>query len=502
MPPPPGISARRQAQRVRLEEVEAQLHELQCRIHALETERDELKDDLSSIVYPILTIPNEITSEIFEHCLPVGNRRGRPRCQTAPLLLTAICRHFRQVCLATPALWTSINLDLPRGWAHTTNKVALGKGVAELVGRWFTRTGSCPLSFTLRGINSQTDSYILRALADFSSQWHHLDLDVQSQDFTHLAQIDGPFPMLRRLAIPSHLTSDLVHFRDIPSLSEIRILHKTPASPVKIGMAGLTSLQIDQVVKFSTFVKILRRCPRLLHLDVAVRAPGQDQGLLPISHLQSLTLRPSAGSTALAFLTLPELKQLRISSEECRILVAFVVRSSCSVDHLGLLNISENDSADIFLQCLQAIPKLASLELHFRERRDFDEWGPKYRLLTRSDVLPNLTTLKISESDADSRWRFDFLIAILTARMEHNSRLVDLEMHIRDDNYWSDYHILGIYQHFDWLIARGLRVRIKHVSAWELQNGEVAEDDYVLVPDIGRPSRRWVEMQCSVLDGI
>ncbi|KAJ7473270.1 hypothetical protein FB451DRAFT_1035779, partial [Mycena latifolia] len=149
MPPLPGISAHRQAQRVRLEEVEAQLHELQCRIYALETERDELKDDLASIVYPILTIPNEITSEIFKHCLPVGNRRGRPRCQMAPLLLTTICRHFRQVCLATPALWTSMKVDLPCGWTHTTNKVALGKGVAKLVRLWLGRAGSCPLSFTL-----------------------------------------------------------------------------------------------------------------------------------------------------------------------------------------------------------------------------------------------------------------------------------------------------------------------------------------------------------------
>ncbi|KAJ6554425.1 hypothetical protein B0H19DRAFT_868891, partial [Mycena capillaripes] len=53
--------------------------------------------------YPILTLPTEITVEIFTHCLP--DEPCVPRTDTAPLLLGRICRTWREISLATPELW-------------------------------------------------------------------------------------------------------------------------------------------------------------------------------------------------------------------------------------------------------------------------------------------------------------------------------------------------------------------------------------------------------------
>ncbi|KAJ7667265.1 hypothetical protein B0H17DRAFT_836591, partial [Mycena rosella] len=55
-------------------------------------------------VYPVLTLPPEIVSQIFVNCLPIHGR-VRPSPTTAPLTLTQICHHWREIALSTSALW-------------------------------------------------------------------------------------------------------------------------------------------------------------------------------------------------------------------------------------------------------------------------------------------------------------------------------------------------------------------------------------------------------------
>ncbi|KAJ7073978.1 hypothetical protein C8F01DRAFT_1098885 [Mycena amicta] len=61
-------------------------------------------------VYPVLTLPNEITTEIFTQYLPVY-----PACPPlfgdgSPTKLGQICRHWREIALSTPTLWCAIAL--------------------------------------------------------------------------------------------------------------------------------------------------------------------------------------------------------------------------------------------------------------------------------------------------------------------------------------------------------------------------------------------------------
>ncbi|KAJ7205469.1 hypothetical protein GGX14DRAFT_317627, partial [Mycena pura] len=84
--------------------VEAQISHLQVHIDVLERERAELQKNLETIVNPILTIPNEISSQIFLLCLPADGR-VRPSKRSAPLSLAQICSHFRRISLSTPGLW-------------------------------------------------------------------------------------------------------------------------------------------------------------------------------------------------------------------------------------------------------------------------------------------------------------------------------------------------------------------------------------------------------------
>ncbi|KAJ7855416.1 hypothetical protein B0H13DRAFT_1641933, partial [Mycena leptocephala] len=69
-----------------------------------EREVEEPQERLAHVEYPVLTLPPEITSRIFLECLP-GHGRVIPSPDAAPLLLSQICRHWRDVALSTCGLW-------------------------------------------------------------------------------------------------------------------------------------------------------------------------------------------------------------------------------------------------------------------------------------------------------------------------------------------------------------------------------------------------------------
>ncbi|KAJ6605404.1 hypothetical protein DFH09DRAFT_1067677 [Mycena vulgaris] len=58
--------------RTRLAEIDAQMEQLQKRLDELAAARKPISDALASIVYPILTLPPEITGEIFMHYVAAG----------------------------------------------------------------------------------------------------------------------------------------------------------------------------------------------------------------------------------------------------------------------------------------------------------------------------------------------------------------------------------------------------------------------------------------------
>ncbi|KAJ7740892.1 hypothetical protein B0H14DRAFT_2215752, partial [Mycena olivaceomarginata] len=71
----------------------------------MRTRLPNLQTQLNSITYPILTLPPELTSEIFTHCLPAERFVDVVNPGEAPLLLTRVCQTWRQIAISTPALW-------------------------------------------------------------------------------------------------------------------------------------------------------------------------------------------------------------------------------------------------------------------------------------------------------------------------------------------------------------------------------------------------------------
>ncbi|KAJ7649873.1 hypothetical protein FB45DRAFT_1075650, partial [Roridomyces roridus] len=95
--------------------------------------------------YPILTLPAEITSEILIHFLPKDREFIPPVGCQSPSFLLRICRQWRDAALATPPLWSSIDLQL-----DGTTRESVIKQQLKLLETWLQRSGSFPLSIRLR----------------------------------------------------------------------------------------------------------------------------------------------------------------------------------------------------------------------------------------------------------------------------------------------------------------------------------------------------------------
>ncbi|KAJ6505285.1 hypothetical protein C8R45DRAFT_753118, partial [Mycena sanguinolenta] len=71
-------------------------------LQELKQQRSTILTELNLVAYPVLTLPPEITAEIFKWCI---DTRLRPLPSVASLLLTRICRDWRALAFSTPALW-------------------------------------------------------------------------------------------------------------------------------------------------------------------------------------------------------------------------------------------------------------------------------------------------------------------------------------------------------------------------------------------------------------
>ncbi|KAJ7871575.1 hypothetical protein B0H13DRAFT_1634202 [Mycena leptocephala] len=200
-----------EADRTRIADLEAQISQLECSLSALREEKNVAQERLDSYKYPVLTLPNEIVSDIFIHFLPAYPESPPLTGLLSPTLLTHICRRWRQIALSTPALWSAIGTSYHDG-------IPL-KQKLHIFDLWLTRSRFCPLS--LRYETEMGVAEILTAAIPHCARWEHLKLEGLS--LSHLPIIEGPMPLLRhlRLAYNTYPATDVLVFRDLPLLRSV-----------------------------------------------------------------------------------------------------------------------------------------------------------------------------------------------------------------------------------------------------------------------------------------
>ncbi|KAK7000993.1 hypothetical protein R3P38DRAFT_3050713 [Favolaschia claudopus] len=215
------------------------VHHLRARLAALDTQilqqrrvLDELEQSRSDVerellaaaTYDVLTLPVEITTEIFLVChatgpclcIPRGKYHGMP----APLVLSAVCRGWRTIAHATPALWDSFRVDFHKFTSNT-------EAANILIDSWLVRAQPHPLSLELQCLEVQGSFASVKALTHrWSQQIRSLTLVILA-DVHELGFDLAAFPILESVmlccATSISPSTSVGVFQNAPLLHDIQL---------------------------------------------------------------------------------------------------------------------------------------------------------------------------------------------------------------------------------------------------------------------------------------
>ncbi|KAJ7883801.1 hypothetical protein B0H13DRAFT_1721188 [Mycena leptocephala] len=391
------------------------LAEIDAQIALLEAERKIIQEQLGVVTYPVLSLPFDITSEIFVQCLPpVSNSEPIfhfPQKLPAALLLSQICRTWRDIAFKTPRIWAQFSIS-SFNWPKDH---ALGP---RRVTEWVERAGSAPLSFILdRYESGWTPSPPTPAvhlpLFPFSAQWRNVDLrlpyaDVSGDEF-HSA-LFRKLPNLHTLAIKTEMgviPGDPVisAFQHAPSL-RAAFLVNTPPAQILLPWAQLTQFT-GHWFEGTDCLHVLRAAPSLVECTFTTSGregiPIKTALLPPHRHLEILSLtRGTVCLDLLCTLTLPALKELEFNNsgdgyrnepELHAPFIEFLARSRPSLRRLSMVHAYQR-----LVHCFPFLHALTTLEMADLAGDDLPNL--LHALMasheTSEVVLPNLRTLVVS----------------------------------------------------------------------------------------------------------
>ncbi|KAJ7705294.1 hypothetical protein B0H17DRAFT_1192999 [Mycena rosella] len=421
---------------------------------ALVQKRMSTQSKLDSIVYPVLTLPSEITSEIFIHCL--FDTRARPNFAEAPLLLCNICSHWRTIAILTPALWSSIELGF---------KFSLfGSNLIDLLGIWLSRTGSHPLSLSLCydeytvTKRRQEINRLIKVLMRHSHQW--ADVELRLPDVSEFTLFQGHFPALHSLTVGHAVkpfTPAVTAFTDAPRLASVQLSAGCGLDPIVLPWPQLTVLKCESL-HVCDCLRLLREMTRLVEFTVYLREGGPRIAVTPfiLPALRSLhLLREECHMDLLQHLTLPALETLSISFESPDIprFLTFLSRSACSLLRV-IFDAWSFDQVEL-ASCLAAMPSLRDLKL----------WRPQYftdafllQLGNPALLLPNLQILDLNHV-YPIQFTMPALVGMLASRWNAPVRLQSFRTVLHKASMVTDPETVFRLQA---LVASGMKIHIDY----------------------------------------
>ncbi|KAJ7151187.1 hypothetical protein C8R46DRAFT_1123502 [Mycena filopes] len=370
--------------RARLAQLDEELTVLLSTWQSLTAERENVMATLDAVSYPILTLPTEITTEIFLHCVSAEQPIHLTDC--APLVLTKVCRSWRDICLSTSALWAGVRIDES---SHASQNIQFRD---EFLERWFSRAGRQLLDLNVYTPPSHATARTWSFLAGYSSQWRTLQLGFNqgssSDDLSPAIDcIRGCVPALTKITMSVWCTSPLwaTAFQDAPSLRHVR-LSNCARLWIALPWDQLTHLEfVDGALP--AFAQLLQLTPNLEVLEVSCRkdpephlamglpvsaiphlqpTPPPTPVLLPLLHTLRFGFIHTPAPTVFSHLILPALTTLEATEGLPPValpsLLALADRSSWSLHTLRLRNIEDYAVATQLLRA-RSWPALEVVEL-------------------------------------------------------------------------------------------------------------------------------------------
>ncbi|KAJ7223919.1 hypothetical protein C8J57DRAFT_1731382 [Mycena rebaudengoi] len=406
--------------RIQLSEVDELITQQKRALEELEARHTSIRLQLDCVAYPVLTLPFEITSEIFIHCLPerpspiIDRHDELPAAALeAPILLLRICKEWRRIALAVPALWSTLQLSLDIDSEEMGMARIASLGISSLVDSydaWLARACARPLSLGFSGCLEDNLDHAVTILTRYAPQLQRIELELELVTLPQSsALITGPisFPMLQRLRIvmPDAIEDGgedgvkIRFFADATQLREVILWDVHPAF-MQLPWDHLTAFTGEHMT-VADCLWVLRAAPLLIectlgNMDDADEGPTRK--LVSHSRLQKLRL-PDYGFHLLRFLDLPALQALYLDDlylgegDESGWLLPFISRSLSL--HLFSLKLRPYRSSQKPLgnNSFRAMYKLRDFEFH-DTMPDFERHFLSMLDRTKeTDFLPNLRSL-------------------------------------------------------------------------------------------------------------
>ncbi|KAJ7461955.1 hypothetical protein FB451DRAFT_1371012 [Mycena latifolia] len=399
--------------RARLAQVDASISEQKLRLQELEDVRRGIQQELDCIVYPVLTLPPEITSGIFIQCLPPSQvfieeeDKDSPRPSKAPLLLLRICRVWRSIAISTPQLWVDLHVDL---WHDMPDLEAL----EEFIEDWFNRAASCPLSFSVRGewyaVHPRHSDTIRATLFRYAPRFETLGLRWPNKGlFKKLAGI-GPFPLLENLSISLDEDNseegswNLEIFRDASRLRQLDFGRAAKLSMFPVTCTVLSKMACQRSIGVEELLNLLALAPSLMDLTCSIvhlqdDPSPQHMAVVTHNHLHTLRLSTYASAYFLSLVRPSALKNLHldIACESDWVddgILTFLTHSSTS-----LRAFSTGLRTPVTVECFSDMSGLTNVELCDPEPEFLSDFFSRLELTGFLPCLQSLAFQNIRQID-------------------------------------------------------------------------------------------------------
>ncbi|KAJ7641162.1 hypothetical protein FB45DRAFT_1053744 [Roridomyces roridus] len=332
------------------------------RFTALQLEQESRQQRLDAYTYPVLTLPNEITSEIFVLVLPPYPYRSKLTGLSSPTSLTHICGKWRDIALATPRLWRAFS---------TVFKADQPEHILA-VQTWLERSGSCPLSIHL-AVGDQVPNEVLVAILLHRERWQHMELELAASE---LGLVKGPMPLLEILTLAVETGDHTTPATDVNSFPRLRAVTVHNTCGVKLNwlpMFQLTSLTFVDMVSSNDYLPLLQDALNLVSLHlIACNTNVPLQSGVKLDRLEKLVIfncwcPEDAATPIFETFTLPALRTLLVSGEllgpgnPTASLIPLVTRSGCELQQIIIVPGSRSRNASFIIRALREVfPSIAN----------------------------------------------------------------------------------------------------------------------------------------------
>ncbi|KAF7327979.1 hypothetical protein MKEN_00378300 [Mycena kentingensis (nom. inval.)] len=380
-------------------------------------QRDATHETLEAhraLLSPIRRIPPEILGEIFLHTL----RGERVAAKDCPLLLLQVSSSWRAVALSTPALWASVSVEITA--EHCCPRI-------ELVETWLGRSGSCPLSFSIKD-SVQRDyckegtpmtAQILALYAPHYHRWQNVRLAQRDwrmdTGFSKLPTHTGPPMALESLDLArdfwaSDEQKKLSVLLSAPHLRSCTWISNEDIDTISVALPQLRRLFLERPLKREQFFRTLKDGANIAacrFFVLAAGTPAEVSKALPIlnHNLSSLDLTADLFGRLFSQLELPRLVTLAVRRFDNvphstpvwphKELMALLARSRCALEDITLqdMDITPVELCGLLRFVSSSLTKLQLTNDHRMRHTVVDD--DVLRLLTGDAVCPRLKTLRI-----------------------------------------------------------------------------------------------------------